>query len=473
MFLNTWDAPERSYVKQLARQLIVSGRYDRYVETCSGSFVMPLVWHEAGWSPQQTECSDVSLYSAINGYVLSDQSLKDLGMSIDGKALKLEGDTPVEQAAFMLYSQLVVRMEARPDVEYWRDIRRDLTERRDVHLRAIAEKLDNLYERIGGLKFAAEDMWTHQARVMDDPRTVVNTNPPTYKGGFERFYDTKGRLTWNEPEYEIFDPETGIDRMVEEYADAKGLILWLQQQEPGACSHERPVYARHLSPGQYVYYGANRPDEVFELMGGPQVALRRYRDLRALEQPMIPIDYEVTPKSEIHVEAIPADAVGYYKHVWLHRIKSSDASLNFVVFIDGLVAGIGGYSTSTMTTPYNDKYRDALIMNFAIGAPHDKLRLTRLVTKVALQRGTLETIASKRSGIYVAMAKRLVTSEYSPHPEAKGLRGLMKLQDRVKDKQGFKLVYAADLEDLGPKAAMRYWLEKEAAWQRKTTKIPA
>ena len=39
--------------------------------------------------------------------------------------------------------------------------------------------------------------------------TALWLQPPTYAAGFEKWYDTGGRMTWKEPEYGIFDPKTG------------------------------------------------------------------------------------------------------------------------------------------------------------------------------------------------------------------------------------------------------------------------
>jgi len=52
-------------------------------------------------------------------------------------------------------------------------------------------------------------MWEHLKEVLDDPHALVIANPPTYFSGYEKFYDTQGKMTWKEPPYELFDPETG------------------------------------------------------------------------------------------------------------------------------------------------------------------------------------------------------------------------------------------------------------------------
>ncbi len=47
LFLNTWDAPERAFCREVFEALPARG-YKRYVEPCSGAMAMPLVARNAG-----------------------------------------------------------------------------------------------------------------------------------------------------------------------------------------------------------------------------------------------------------------------------------------------------------------------------------------------------------------------------------------------------------------------------------------
>jgi hypothetical protein len=64
----------------------------------------------------------------------------------------------------------------------------------------------------------------------------------------------------------------------------------------------------------------------------------------------------------------------------------------------------------------------------------------------------------------LAAAESMVTIEYSRYPEAKGLRGLMRLVDREKSKTGYRLVYSASLGSLGPEGVLDEWLVLEALY---------
>lgn len=464
LFLNTWDSPERSYCKQIFRELRNRG-YTRYVEPCSGGFAMPLVAADAGWAPEQMEASDVSLFSSIVGTMLDDGDFASLDIRVDGEPVELPDEVPSAVAAHLLWLQLLLRTQARPDVPYWRAMIEDLVEGRERHVGAIEEKLKLMQGRLGGLKYRPADLWPHIEAVADDPHTVISINPPTYKAGFERFFDTKGRLTWAVPEYDIFDPVSGNHRLTEVMDGAKALIVAQQQKEPGDCSHERPVFARDLSMGQYVYLWSNRPDEVFAITGGMKVAPRRAGDLTPSDLPPLSRSHEVRPDSRIDLIPVKAAVADYYRGLWMHRLAAAPGSGNILVAIDGHAAGIMGYSSDPMARPYPGVPKpDRWLMRFAFGAPHEQLRLTRLVTMLCMNRSTAQLTVTPASAILFAASKGLVTVEYTRHPEAKGLRGLMKMVSRRDHEDGHALVYHGDWADRTPEETLKEFLTKEKKW---------
>lgn len=468
LFLNTWDAPERSFCRTVFQALADGDRYTRYVEPCSGAFAMPMVAHAAGWTPDRMEASDSSLYSSIVGTMLAGGDLGSLEIRVDGELVPPVGDTLVDQAAYLLWVQLLTRTQARPDVEYWRMLIADLQENRETHLASIRGRLQSMQDRLGGMKYEPVDMWTHMERVMDDPATIVSINPPTYKGGFERFFDTKGRLTWAEPEYEVFDPQVDIPRLVDAFRGKAALLMCQQQRTPGDSAHEQPVFARHLSLGQYVYINSNRPDEVFAITGGPKVGVKKAASLTPMDLPTLPLDYEIREDSVVRAIPVKAQVADYYRGLWMHRLNAEPGSLNLLVTVDGYAAGVTGYNPNSVINPYqpDSTWNRHVILRFAFGAPHDWLRTTRLVTMLAMQRATADLCTTPTNALYMEASRGLVTVEYTRHPEAKGLRGLMKLADRTRHPDGYRLIYGADWQTKSYADVVREFVVKEEKWRR-------
>ena len=467
LFLNTWDAPERAFCRKLFGEFRQRG-YTRYVEPAAGAFTMPLVAVEAGWKPEQMWCSDVGLYSSIVGKVCAGDPLEELGVRVDGELVDLPDADIATQGAFLLWKQLLVRTEARPQVDYWLHMVDDLIVYQREHIEKIRSRLEGQRQRLEGIRYSPLDIWRHLEQVADDPHTLVNANPPTFLKGFERFFDTKGRLTWNEPEYSPWDPYPDTNRLHELMKDKPALLLYLQQREPGDYT-DTPIFGRFLSPGQVVYLNANRPDDVFAITGGPKIAPKKSGELNPLERPMLPWDYVIRKDSRVELLPVKSSVMDYYRGLWVHRLVATPGSNNVLVLVDGYVAGGLGYGVDSMARPYqpDSKWAEHLILRFAFGAPHDTARTTRLVTMLAMTRTAGRTSLTGSSALYMEVSQGLVTVEYTRHPEIKGLRGLMKLDSRTEHGDGYRLIYAAPWSDATVEDVLVEYLRKEEEWQTK------
>ena len=441
--------------------------YQRYVEVGVGAFAVPLVAQASGWPARLMETSDVTLYSSIVGCMLAGTDLRELGVHIDGQPVPLPDGSPPDQAAYLLWLQMLARYEAKAHIEYWRLVAEDVLVNADRHLAEIRRQLDGLAARIGGLAYWPLDMWDHIDRAADDPHAVILAAPPSYKGGFEKFFDTGGRLTWAEPSYRLFDPDVDMRRLAEQLADKPALLIFLQEGPSGRAAHERPVFAHPLGPGRTAYVISNRPDEVFEITGGPRIALRDLGELEPADVPPMPYDYQLTDGARLEVRAVSSSVADYYRNMWMHRLAAVPRGMNMLITVDGFAAGVFAYSIESMSRSYPNasKWERHIILRFAFGAPHAVYRLTRLATMVALQRRSIQLLETPANAIYLAASLGLVTVEYTRHPEAKGLRGLMRLAERSDHPDGFKLIYSAPWRDDTYPEALAGFLRKEQQWQ--------
>ncbi|MCX4609413.1 putative antirestriction adenine methyltransferase [Streptomyces mirabilis] len=471
LFAGNSSAPDRAFYRQVFNKLDRS-QYTRYVELGVGSFAAALVAANAGIPPSSMETSDVTLYTSVLGTYVSGGDLLSLGMTLDGEPVDLPGASPVELAAHMLYVHWLARMQAKGEAQYWSDLVTDMVEREAEHKARLVGSLQSIGERLPGCRFTPKCMWDHLAEVEDDERTIVVAAPPTYKSGFEKFFDTGGRVAWQEPPYSIFDPEVDMQRLADHMRDKAALLMFLQEERSGIAAHETPVFAHPLGDTARAFVISNRPDEIFKLTGGPKVALGMARSTAPTSLPIIPPDHQVTEQSSVAVVAAKGTEIDYYRDLWMHRLAAAPGSYNMLVVIDGYVAGVIGYGAETMTRPYPGatKYTSHLLMRFAFGAPHYDLRLTRLATMLALRRDTAKLVFTGASEIILAASNGLVTVEYTRHPEAKGLRGLMTLDSRAKHPDGYKLSYSSPWSTDSITDTLTAFVTKEQAWRASRSK---
>lgn len=466
LFLGGLDGPDRNWTRLLSEKARLAG-YRRVIEPCCGSFIISCVHRYAGWKPEQIEASDVSLFSAICGFYLTGQDLALLDYRKDGAPVPLTGD-PLADAANLLYEQVLVRIELKGDACYWQELARDLRLRKRAHLESIAGKLQPLRAHLQGISFRPLDLFRHLDEVKDDPLAFVHVSPPTYKAGYEKLYNTQGRITWKEPSYTIFDPQTSQKQLAVAARSWKCLLVCLQEDAPGRAQ-ETCVYARAVSRDKNLYFWTNQPEVVESLLGKMAVC----RNLPAggpMQHPTVGYDEPVTSAMQVWIRPLTFEEAIYYKDLWIHKIDPKKAMHQFAVMLDGKLAGIAGYDSQAilgMKLPAaKNRFPDALILTFATGAPH-YARLTRLVTMLAQCRTVVEMVVPPWIAI---QAQRLVTVEYTQHAEAKGNRGIMELVSRSKHPQrGNQLVYVANLQERSLQETLALWCEKENQWKQATT----
>jgi hypothetical protein len=467
LFAGNSSAPERRFIRSVLGPLRSRG-YTRLVEPCAGAFALSLAATDVGWDPRVIESSDVSLYAGVLGAVLDGDPLEKLDVRVDGEPVDLPGASDTTQAAFLLRLQLQLRLEAKPDVPYWANLVAEVRDHPQSFETQIETHLVKLQSRLRGLTYESLDMFEHADRVADDPNTVIVAAPPTYTAGFEKFYNTKGRLTWAEPTYRIFDPKTGFHDYLEQLSGKAALLIMCHETNSGqACG--KALFARPGVPGRTGYVVSNRPEEILAITGGPKVDPKYSAPITPASVPAIPPDHEITVDSSIAVVATSTEVAEYYRRLWMHRLAEASSSGNALLLIDGYVAGVFGMSVDTITQPYNPDAAPSrkLLLRYGLG-PRHKLRLTRLVTMVALQQSTARLVLNRPTvGLIVEASTGVVTANYSRLPEAKQQRGLMKRLSKKPHPDGWNLIYIADWRKPAQlPEVLAEFLKKEETWRK-------
>ena len=308
------------------------------------------------------------------------------------------------------------------------------------------------------MKYRDLDMMVHLEEVLNDERAVVVMCPPTYTAGYEKFFDTNGKLSWKEPEYGIFDAKEGLNQLFEKINGAKALVIVYEERETGDCIGE-PIYGRDAGrEGMCMYLASNRPEEAIRLAEGKEIDRKSGQKMSPLKYPIMPSDHIVTRKSNLQVIPIKAENATYYRKLWTHNFVGGASGSSMAMIIDGYVAGVFGYDKFTMSLGDSCD----LLFKFGMTAP-SKQRLNRLMYMLAVNKEQvwrfLDDIGKERT-------KGVMTTMLTKYPESKEMRGLMKLTGKDKDpKNGYKLKYRTDLKDRTKEETLREWTEKEERWK--------
>lgn len=133
------------------------------------------------------------------------------------------------------------------------------------------------------------------------------------------------------------------------------------------------------------------------------------------------------------------------------------------------IAGVFGLNKESVTIGgYGNSMQDYIFLMYGVTIPHRQYRLNRLLTMLAQNR---ETIADVCTDLELEQISRQKTVQMTKYPEAKGLRGLMKLEERKKDPvHGYRLNYISDLKDRTLEQTLAEFLRRERKWQQERAK---
>jgi len=457
---------EQKFLKALLENAKKNG-YERFVEPCSGMFPMSHLAVQAGFKPTQVEASDVSMISSIIGYAIT-------GTPLDSLCLHAKGfsDEELLDPATALYAWKYLATAKSAGKEYFYNYLIDLQERRTEHISELNGQLEEAKKVLHGMSYRPLDMFEHLKEVIDDPQCVTIVNAPTYIGGYEKFFDTGGCMTWKEPEYGLFDPKTGYGELRDLLKDAKCLAICYQEGEPGTTAMP-PIFGRYgVREGVNAYLTSNRPEEATDLANGKSIYRSNDSKLEPMKCSMLPRDYEITEKSKVQVCEVERSQAQYYRQLWTHNFVGSAAPGNYAVLIDGKIAGVFGIDKAALTMgAFGTRVSDAVFLMYGMTVPHKKYRLGRLLTMLAQNRAFIMSICND---IEKEKANKLKTVQMTRYPEAKENRGIMKLVLKKPDPQyGYRLTYESDLKDRTEKQTLIEWLGKEKKWRTERQKYKA
>lgn len=457
-FLGTLVPSEQKFLKILIENALKNG-YTKFIEPCAGAFAMSHLAVQAGFKPYQIEASDVSMFTSIMGYAIEGRSLEELCLHAKGFT-----DNELLDPATALYAWKYLSLVKNAGKDYFYNLLIDMEQRRDAHIKMLNEQLDRAKKTLNGMNYRALDMWKHIEEVLNDPHALIVANPPTYLAGFEKYYDTGGNMTWKEPEYGIFDPTSGLEELMSKVKNAKCLVVCYEENEPYKTAGS-PIFARYgVRKGINVYLTSNHPDEATALARGKKISRPNEQELVPLNCEVLPLDYEITETAKIQVLKTEQKSAQYYRKLWTHNFVGAQAQINLAVFINDKIAGVFGIDKAALTMgAFGTAVSDSVFLMYGMACPHRFYRLNRLITMLAQNKSFIEELCTDLEREKV---KSLKTVQMTKYPEAKEMRGIMKLIKRDKDpKFGYRLTYKSELKNRTEQETLVEWLGREKKWR--------
>lgn len=454
LFIGNLKKEEKLFLKELLINASKKG-YKKFIEPCSGELSISYL---ATGLFDFIEASDVTLFSSVLGYYISGQNITELDVRVNGESI----DDPVEILYDMIYYK---NLKTQSGSFYGNNIIRDLEERKEYHKDKIKVALDTAKEHFKNknIKYKPMDLFDHLKEVYNDERAICVLALPTYKGGYEKMFDTNGVITWKEPHYNIFDPDEDIQKLKDFLINAKCLVIFYEEKHTGETIFPPVLVRAGAKAGENAYFTVNNLEKYKELFKNVVVP-RKEQKLEKMNFPLLPINFEPSEKDIVEVIDASQDVCNYYRSLLTHNFVGSSNSAGYAVIINGMIAGVFGYSKTFSTFFGGEDNKNDMFLVFSMSSPLKNYRLGRLLTMLACQKTIVYRICNDiEKTTYLNVATTMITK----YPESKQMRGLMKLVAKKYDAKTkmYRLKYKTELKNQTKEEVYKEWLAKEKKYK--------
>ena len=427
LFLGIIPKEFREYVTRVLKN--ERSGYLRLYDINAGAFSIASCAVQAGFEKSQIYCSDVSLYSSVIGYFLSNKNIADLEVRInDGNH---EGI--VTDVAEIL---LCIKYYAMGDNNFYaKQLKKEVKFNWAKYKEQIENQLKTLYEHLGGIHYECRDMMDVVDMYKDDSDVIICADPPGNKQGYFKMFDTDGIVEWKEPKFEIFDPKNGKQELIQIAAESEAGFLIRNYKEIPVQKINKVIAIE--AGDSFDYYLYNREF-------GKTIYRRKETAVQPKKVALFSDEDRIRMDSKIWFEPITKEQALYYRDLFAHRLGVTRSELYVAMFIDGKMSSVCGIYLSDWCM----KGANYIFESFGFSV---RPKLYPRINKLHMMCLTSHEFRDFIKAKYKAVQHELTTFRtvcLARHHEQKGNRGVLRLESREQMKNGmFKLKYVTEFKD--------------------------
>jgi len=444
IFLGTTPSAHRKFITEVFKELLE--KYPKLVIPCAGQFTLTKCAIEAGYKRENIENSDITIFSNILGCYYSGQPVVEtLGLKIDDERFEKYQGSEEEKVAFLLW--LIKLNQLNSDVIYEKMIYDGFLNKEEKLIEELIPKLKKLKEYYFGIKYTPKDVREEIAQDRPDD-TLMIVNPPVFKGGYGKMFDTKDAIK-QDFFVEEFDFKKEYFKYWEESKKKNFPIIWYRDSDSSGFENNEIIFANQVKSAVFDYWVITKPEVLkgFKELG--KVVYKKETIIKPYKNAQIWSDKNgINEGDRIDFVGIPKENALYYRDLFAHRLGSTKAERYYLVLLDGRVFGTVGFMTNKLFR----LQQDAVFENFGFSAPSklypNKNRLLMRLITCHDMKNLLISEGSKKNRLYTLRCLR--TACLTKYRTNKLDQGILKLESREKRPDGmYHLMYEAEFRPEG------------------------
>jgi len=445
IFLGSIPSDQRKFLRVFLEFMRKEEGITRVIIPCVGQFGAVKCALEAGFTIDQIECSDISLFTSLLGYYYGEKDIEELnfGLVQEEHADAYAGLTNDQQrVAFLMV--LMKMAQLRTEVYYEKCFFEEIRKNFDKYMEQVRVQLEEGMKTYRGLRYEVKDLrWyfleTKEAHTKTD---LIIMNPPAFAKGYTKMFNFHEYIVYlsSVPE---FDFSKEYMNMYHLSKNSPAPFLWHTSKPTHAFPQQDIIFAKQLSVDKYGCWLFTEPDALGKFKDIYTVVFKGMNADNVQQYRLLPQDYKLTAEAKVSINEINKETALYYRDLFAHRLGSTVAEVYFGIFLDGYLMSVCGFNTSFLRR-LQETY---IFENFCFSISHNNIENLNRVSMMFLCSGQfkrhLENNTLKGSA-YVQL-KSFKTTCLTKYRKSKLNNNLLKLTNSDRQENGtYKLTYESE-----------------------------
>ncbi|MDO6395558.1 hypothetical protein Q4554_15880 [Leptospira santarosai] len=260
---------------------------------------------------------------------------------------------------------------------------------------------------------------------------------PTYKGGYEKMYNTVEEVfEYERATYNLFDSKNAGKTYLSLLESGES-VIYSDIDFPELAAFKKGI-VRYSSKRDVTLYTSieNKKTYFFTPTTGNENTTLK----------IVPDDFQFSEKSKIEFAKVTSDLIFHYKHIFMSsRVNYSDKEDFGIAFLaDGHVFGFAGFKKFMSSMNHIFVSSDFVVKS-------GEKRISKLLIMLLLSTEIKKFLTRQ----YLHAYRGVRTSVYTPHPVSMKYRGVYELVERKKG----KLVYQQDFKNVSLSEIFKEWFQ--------------
>lgn len=412
---------------------------------CAGTLRLAALAVDAGYKPENIECSDITYFSWLIGNYYAGKELP----AFPGTP---EGLTREEQAGWAIVQLKLDQL--RDDVKYEKQFKDHYSQNAMKYAREIGASLARNREKIQGVKFVLRDLRDIIEVQAED--TVVIIDAPSYGKGYEKMFARDEELV--QKKFAQMDFKKEFKDLYAKSKENPAFFIWLYYSNDLEWTDKNDVvFADQVSWDKYEYALVTKPDELKDSGLFGKAYLKTCDSAKASGLKTLPYDYRITEESKVTVVTVTPEVAMYYRDLWAHKLGATLSESYYLFLIDGLAFAICGIHTAEARRLVSDAASETYGFNQPLLHHPRANQLYRMLITCREFQQALEAATSVNRISEISRIKTVCITNYRQSKQ----HGMMELEGNKKMPDGrTALVYSAAFRPESFQQATKAWLAK-------------